>query len=425
MSEIMQVHIDALGAEGHGLARLPDGAALFVAGALPGEEVTVLPTGDGRARLEKILHPSADRVDPPCDLFGRCGGCSVQYMSLPLSLRWKTDTVLRALHGAGYTDPIPVTSWQGAPLTRRRVDLAFARTEQGMVIGLHRKRGEVVDMTQCHVLEPALFALLPLLRPMLHSLPAIRRGGDLQINMLDSGPDLLLATDGPLGPDDRRILAQFAASQRIPRISWRPQGSHDIPETAAQTGGVWHEFSGVRTAPPPGAFLQPSRAGEDAIRCAILEALPTKRLKGDIIELYAGCGTLSFALAERGRVMAHEGDAAAFACLKQACGGTRVQPFHRDLNRQPVMGAVLAKAGAVVLDPPHAGAGAQLHQITDGKPLNVIYVSCNPTALRRDATALRQAGYRLDRLTVIDQFLWSTEVESVCLFTRPAPPRRR
>ena len=147
----MQVHIDALGAEGHGLARLPDGAALFVADALPGEDVAVIPTGDGRARLEKIIHASPDRVDPVCDLFGRCGGCSVQYMSLPLSLRWKTDTVVRALHGAGHTDPVPVTSWQGTPLTRRRVDLAFARVEQGLALGLHRKRGEVVDMTQCHV----------------------------------------------------------------------------------------------------------------------------------------------------------------------------------------------------------------------------------------------------------------------------------
>ncbi|MCE2577244.1 class I SAM-dependent RNA methyltransferase [Gluconacetobacter entanii] len=421
----MQVHIDALGAEGHGLARLPDGAPLFVTGALPGEDVTIVPTGDGRGQLETVIHPSADRVAPVCDLFGQCGGCSVQYMSLPLSLRWKTDTVLRALHAAGYADPVPVTSWQGAPMTRRRVDLAFARAEQDIILGLHRRRGAVVDMTQCHVLEPALFALLAPLRQMLHSLPAVRRGGDLQINMLDSGPDLLLATDGPPGPDDRRILAQFAGTHRIPRISWRPPGSHDTPETAAQTAGVWHEFCGVRTAPPPGAFLQPSRAGEDAIRQAVLDALPTKRIRGDIIELYAGCGTLSFALAERARVMAYEGDAAAFACLKQASGGTRVQAFHNDLNRQPVMGTTLAKAGAVVLDPPHAGAGAQLQQIIDGKPLRVIYVSCNPTALRRDAASLLQAGYRLERVTVIDQFLWSTEVESVCLFTRPPPPRRR
>lgn len=421
----MQVHIDALGTEGHGLARLSDGGTLFVPGALPGEDVRVLPTGGGQARLEEIITPSPDRVDPVCALFGRCGGCSVQYMSLPLSLRWKVDIVTRALQAAGYADVPVMTPWQALPRTRRRVDLAFRRVDQGIALGLHRRRGDVVDMTECHVLEPALFALLAPLRQMLHSLPAVRRGGDLQINMLDSGPDLLLATDGPPGTDDRRILAHFAGEQRIPRISYRPPASHDVPETVAQTATVWHEFSGVRTAPPPGAFLQPSRSGEDAIRQAVLHSLPAKRIKGDIIELYAGCGTLSFALATRGRVMAHEGDEAAFNCLRQACGGTRVQAFHRDLNRQPVMANVLAKAGAVVLDPPHAGAGAQLAQITDGKPLHVIYVSCNPTALRRDAAALRQAGYRLERLTVIDQFLWSTEVESVCLFTRPPPPRRR
>nr|WP_308720531.1 class I SAM-dependent RNA methyltransferase [Komagataeibacter xylinus] len=404
----------ALGNDGDGIAETPAGR-IFVPGAVPGDDVVLGAIHGTHAALERIITPGPDRVTPPCALFGQCGGCRVQQMALPALLAWKAERVVEALHRAGFdTIPTPATV-QVAPQGRRRVDLAFRREGRHIVLGLHRRRGDVVDMTACTLLDPTLFALLAPLREMLHSLPGVHAGGDLQINLLDSGPDLLITMDGRPDANDRRILAQFSKAHGIPRISL----GGTPPETLALNGPVFHHFDGVRVTPPPGAFLQPARAGEDAIRQAVLAALPTKGLKAGIIELYAGCGTLSFALATHAKVLAYEGDRAALACLKQASGGTRVLPALRDLNRQPIMAAELAKAAAVVLDPPHAGAGAQMAQIVAGKPRHVIYVSCNPAALQRDLAPLQQLGYRLEHLTVIDQFLWSTEVEAVCVLKLP------
>ncbi|GBQ41810.1 class I SAM-dependent RNA methyltransferase [Komagataeibacter europaeus] len=413
------IRVVALGNDGDGIAQTPEGR-IFVSGTVPGDEI-VLAAHDGtRGTLDHVVIPGADRVPAPCHLFGTCGGCRIQDMALPALLDWKTGRVVESLQHVGF-DAIPAPqAHQVSPHGRRRVDLAFRRVGKQIMLGLHRRRGDVVDMRECTLLDPTLFALLTPLRALLHSLPAVHAGGDIQINLLDSGPDLLITMDGTPDANDRRILAQFGKAHGIPRISLQGRP----PETLALTGPVFHHFDDVRVVPPPGAFLQPARAGEAFIKAAVLAGLPRKGLKAGIIELYAGCGTLSFALAEHAKVHAYEGDRAALACLKQASGGTRVLPALRDLNRQPVMATDLAKAAAIVLDPPHAGAGAQIAQIVAGKPPCIIYVSCNPVALQRDLLPLRHAGYQLDSVTVIDQFLWSAEVESVCVLTLPEANRR-
>lgn len=165
---------------------------------------------------------------------------------------------------------------------------------------------------------------------------------------------------------------------------------------------------------PAGAFLQASREGERAIVDAVLAALPAK--PGRIAELFAGSGSLTHALSARGPVTAYEGDAAAVAALRRA-GNNRVTPVHRDLARQPLQPAELKGAGAIVLDPPYAGAAAQMPALAaSGVP--IIYVSCNPGALARDARALLAAGYRVGSVAGIDQFLWSSSVEAVVGFRR-------
>ncbi len=175
--------------------------------------------------------------------------------------------------------------------------------------------------------------------------------------------------------------------------------------------------------PPPGAFLQASEAGEAAIIAAVLAGLPDKlTARTRIAELYAGCGTLSFALAPHARISAYEGDAATFGALQEAASRAglsgRVDAMRRDLARQPISAKELAPFAAVVLDPPHTGASAQIGQIAASSVRTVIYVSCNPATLGRDAQVLREAGYSLTAATAIDQFLWSVRLESVSVFRR-------
>ena len=351
-----------------------------------------------------------------CPHFGTCGGCTLYHLDAPTYITHKSDLLTTALDRAGYPDIALNPIARTGPGERRRMDLAARRLHIGISLGLHRTRStEVVDLSTCLVLDPSLVALFPPLRDLLRRLQCFRREASVIANLLDTGPDLLLRSDAPLTLPDRLALTEFARSHALPRISWAHTKSE--PEPIAVLRPPTTTLSGVTITPPPGAFLQASRSGETAIIDAVLTALPSK---GRVAELYAGCGSLTFALARQTRVSAWEGDAASVGALRSAANHAglagRIEVKHRDLARQPLQPKELSAFSAVVLDPPYAGAAAQITQIVVAKVPVVIYVSCNPATLARDARTLRQAGYRLITAQPIDQFLWSGELESVCIF---------
>jgi 23S rRNA (uracil1939-C5)-methyltransferase len=183
----------------------------------------------------------------------------------------------------------------------------------------------------------------------------------------------------------------------------------------------------VAVTPAPGAFLQASAAGEQAIIAAMLAGLPGKLAgRGRIADLHAGYGTLSLALARRGRVSAFESDGAAVAALANAAAkaGLPLAATRRDLVRQPLTVAELAPFAAVVLDPPFAGAEEQAALLARSAVPAVIYVSCNPQALARDMRLFADQGWRVDAATPIDQFLWSGQLEAVVTLSRPNKVKR-
>ncbi len=413
------MRIARVGADGDGIGTLPDGSSLFIPFTLPGELVEpgpLTPRGRGwSASPAIILELSAERVAPPCPHFGRCGGCALQHWSDAAYAAWKRDLLVEALAGSGAEIPPLVRT---PPASRRRIDLAVRRTGGAVVLGLHAGRsGEVVDMASCTILHPRLLALLAPLRAALRGLGGLRRAGSAVLTLLDTGPDLLLRLDGALSTADRTALAGFASRHGIPRIAWAI--GDGPPETACQLGPATIALSGVSVAVPPGGFLQASAAGEAAIVAAVLAALPPRLpARARIVELFAGSGSLSFALARHGRVQAFEGDAEAVAALRRAAGGTRVEAVQRDLARRPLLPQELAGAACVVLDPPYAGAAAQVAELGRAAVPLVIYVSCNPAALTRDARTLASGGYQAISATPIDQFLWSSRLESVVTFTR-------
>lgn len=424
--EPARVIIDRVGSEGDGVARLEDGTPLYLPLTLPGETVTARPLqtrGDGwHAVADIIADPSDARVEPPCRHFGRCGGCVLQHWRDREYRTWKTGMLSYALKQAGFTPPDPLPFIQGLPGERRRIDFAVRRTAGRIILGLHEQRSaEVVDITDCLVLHPGLMALMAPLRVLLQGLRAIQREGSVVVNLLDSGPDMLLRTDAALTLEDRIALTDFASKHGLPRVS--QVGVNDTPETIGLLRPPITSMSGVSVRPPPGVFLQATAEGERAIIEAVLAGMPKKiTSKTRVAELYAGCGTLTFALAGVVRVAAYEGDTATVTALKQAVnqGGVagRIETFQRDLARQPLSAKELGAFAAVVLDPPHGGASAQIGQIAAAKVATVVYVSCNPATLSRDARVLAGAGYTLVSVTAIDQFLWTARLESVSVFRR-------
>ena len=396
---------------------------MFLPFTLPGETVRAHLTGSRGGALtaaaDAIDTPSPDRVPTACGHFGACGGCALQHWAAGPYRAWKADRLREALTRAGFADPHVAATVAVAPGARVRMDLALRRLGGQLRLGLHRARAaEVIDLAECPVLHPDLVALLPGLRALVGGLAALRREGAAVANRLDRGIDLLLRTDAALTLADRRRLAAFAAAAGLVRLSWA-QGDAG-PEPVAARLPPELTLAGVTVRPAPGAFLQAAATGaiQDAVRAAFPEPLPRR---ARIVELYAGAGTLSFALAPLAPVAAFESDLAAVAALRQAAAAAglagRIRAEARDLTRRPLSPAEL-QAEAVVLDPPEAGAAAQLPALAAARPRLVVYVSCNPATLARDASVLAGAGYHVAAATPIDQFLWSARVESVTVFRR-------
>jgi 23S rRNA (uracil1939-C5)-methyltransferase len=423
--EPTEYDIARLGAAGDGVAIGADGRPVFIPYALPGERVAARVTGklgEGQAaELTALLRAAPERAEPPCPYFGRCGGCVMQHMAIPPYAEWKQARLAEALSRAGYPDAAIEEPAVTPPQTRRRADLALRRVDGVPVLGFHaRGSGAVVDLDTCLVLDPALVALFQPLKTMLRSLSAFRREGSAVLNLLDSGPDLLLRLDGIPNAADRALLAEFARAHGLPRIACAPLKGM-TSENVAQVGAVSIALGGVPVAPPPGAFLQATPQGEAAIVAAVLAGLPKLTGRSRIADLYAGLGTLSFPLSTRARVTAYEGAPEALAALDAAArkSGGRVEAVRRDLSRQPLMPKELDAFAAVVLDPPFAGAADQMPMLTRSTKLErVIYVSCNPAALGRDAKLLQAAGWRLVSAKPVDQFLWSAQLEAVVVFAR-------
>jgi 23S rRNA (uracil1939-C5)-methyltransferase len=214
-------------------------------------------------------------------------------------------------------------------------------------------------------------------------------------------------------------LAVFAEENDIARLHWQLSADDEanlMPVTLRHPFTV--DLSGVAVSPPPGAFLQATEEGEKILVQSVLSAM-TKRTK-KVVDLYAGCGTFTFAMAtQKYKVHAIEGFAPAINALKAAMPGKPVTAEKRDLAKEPLLWKELNVYDAVVLDPPRVGAFDQVKMITRSDVPLVVYVSCNPESFARDGEVLLQKGYVLEKVTVVDQFLWSPHVELVGVFRRP------
>lgn len=390
---------------------------VFVPFVLPGERVrlgAVSRHGGALAGAGTVLAASSERVAAVCRHFGVCGGCRLQHWADGPYRAWKRGLVVSALARAGF-DAAPVAELvAGVPGTRRRLDLAVRRAGGRVVLGLHaRGSAEVVDLGECTIAAPALVGLLGPLRELIASLAVAV--ADVQANLLDTGPDLLLRGRGELSAGDRGRLAAFAREHGVPRIAWT--AGRDAAEIAVQLARPLISFAGVAVTPPPGAFLQASMEAEAAIVATVLAALPAR---GRVLDLFAGVGTISFPMANGHEVLAVEGDGAAVAALDAAsrAAGGRVRALRRDLARQPMAGGELRGFAAMVMDPPFAGAREQVAALAEAGVPCVVMVSCNPAALARDAGVLRAAGYGCESAVPIDAFLWSAGLETVAVFTR-------
>lgn len=400
-----QVTIERLGHQGDGIAPGP----VFVPGALPGEVVEGVIEG-GKMAAPRIVSPVDTRVKPPCRHAKSCGGCQLQHVRDDFTAEWKTGVVRHALSAHALDTefrPIAVSP----PQTRRRAAFSARRTKKGALAGFHMKGSDViVSVPGCILVDPMLAQALPLVEQL--SVLGGSRKGELSVLLTVSGQGLDVRVTGgkALGATDEMQLAALARQYGCARIAWDDEVMTLRP--AEQTMGA------AKVVPPPGAFLQATPQGEAALLSAVREVV------GDaahVVDLFAGCGTFALPLAGKARVHAVEGDRAMTQALdkgwRMAQGLRHVTTEVRDLFRNPLLPSELARFDAAVIDPPRAGAEAQIAELAQARLPRIAHVSCNPVTFARDAAALDLAGYTLDWVQVVDQFRWSTHVELVASFT--------
>ena len=416
MTEI-KLTIDSVGVRGDGVGR-HDGKPVYVPLTAPGDCVRVRITttkGERRGEIVELLEPGA-RTKPVCAHFGACGGCAMQHLADEAYAAAKLGWLIGALaqHGLKNLEIAPLRRL--APGTRRRARLALARNRQALV-GFHgRMSHAVVDMRECHVLHPALFALVAPLRALAAEILPARGVAAASLTLGDAGVDLLLELPKAPGLEMLEALARFANERDLARLSWR---ADDAFAPVAQRRPVRAVFAGVAVDLPPDAFLQASSEADAVLSGLVLDAIGTPRR---IADLYAGVGTFSFALAARAPVHAVEGDAEAAKALGQATAraniADRVTIERRDLVRRPLSAEELARFDAVVFDPPRIGALAQSHALAESTVPRVVAVSCNPATFARDARALVDGGYSFAHIAPVDSFIWSPHLELVACFER-------
>jgi len=374
----------------------------FVALAAPGDLVDA----DG------TIEPGPHHAEPLCPHFPACGGCQLQHVDDATFADFLRDRIVGALHSHGIDTPDMRPAMISPPRSRRRVSLRAERKGRRVILGFNEGSSHrIIDLRQCEIMAPALFALIEPLRGLLAALVPDRRAAAVQMTLVDQGVDLLIEKVEADGLEAAERLTAFAQAHGLARLSI-DQGFG--PEARWEPEAVTVTLGEVAVPFPVGAFLQATADGEAALVAAVREAVGEAEVVAD---LFAGLGT--FALALGRRVLAVEGARDAALALKAAAGRAQrpVIVDHRDLFRRPLMVDDINRFGAILLDPPRAGAKEQAVELARSSVARIAYVSCNPATFARDARTLIDGGYRLDWIQPVGQFRWSTHVELVASFT--------
>ena len=408
-----EAHIDKVGFQGDGITA----GGLIVPLSLPGERVVVR-QGKERPELVEVLEASPQRVAPPCPHFSACGGCTLQHWDMAAYSAWKHDMVAIQLQRGGLeTQVAPI--FTTPPHSRRRVGLHARKQGKTVQLGFKARRSwALVPIEVCTIADPAIVAALPRLRQL--ALPLFEHAKSapiLHVTVSLTGLDIDISgversKSGGLSADARMQIAMTAGEADFARVTM----GEDI---LYQARTPMIRFGRASVALPFGSFLQATPQAEKAMSDLICQAVAGSR---KVADLFCGAGTFTFPLAETAVVYAADGAATSVGALRSALasapGIKTITPEVRDLFRRPMLAAEMKSFDAVVFDPPRAGAEAQAQEIAISAVQRVVGVSCNPTTFVRDAKILVNAGFSLDRVAPIDQFLWSAHVELVGVFSR-------
>jgi 23S rRNA (uracil1939-C5)-methyltransferase len=391
--------ITSLGHKGEGVAEI-EGRKVFVPLTLSGEKVEIEADGD-RGTLLGVISPAPNRIEPFCPHFGACGGCQLQHMDRPSYEAFKTALVETPLHFAGID--LKVSRFVDAAGDGRRRATLHARREGA---GYMRLRShQVHDLDACPILVPGLAKAPDIARAVMQ----VVGESDVSFTATLSGLDVAIRTEKKQARADR--VAPLVGRYKLARLALNG-------EMVLQAQPPIVEMGRARVELPIGSFLQATEAAERALADYVVYAVGKAKTVAD---LFCGIGPFALRLAEQRPVTAFDSDKAAIAALDKARRFTKgireVTARARDLFRDPLTQFELDYE-AVVLDPPRAGAEAQVRELSKSKVRTVVMVACDSRTFARDAAILVAGGYAMSDLMAVDQFAYSAHVEIAATFRR-------
>jgi 23S rRNA (uracil1939-C5)-methyltransferase len=428
--------IESLDAEGRGVARNAEGKVVFVEGALPGENVSFelvrKKASFEVARVTQIVHAAASRQAPRCPHFGVCGGCSLQHADSRTQMAAKQRWLEENLARIGKVQPellLPIVYGEDwGYRSRARMGARYVPKKGGAMVGFREKRSSyITDMRECHVLPAHISALISPLRALVQELsiqarlPQIEIAvGDAACGVGDAACVLVIRHLDPLSARDEVLIRQFADTHRV--SMWLqpagPDSAHPFHPPQSELYYRLPEF-GLRLAFRPTDFTQVNQ-GVNRILVGRAVRLLDPRPGERIADLFCGLGNFSLALATRGaQVIGFEGSRELIERARHnaALNAVAVQFELVDLFKAGI--AAFGPFDKLLIDPPREGAVEIVKALAPDWPRRIVYVSCDPATLARDAGVLVHAkGFRLAAAGVVNMFPHTAHVESIAVFDK-------
>ncbi len=344
-----------------------------------------------------------------CKHFPQCGGCQLQNLSEAEERAQKEENFLKTLRTQGIETHID--NFESSPLhSRRRAGLSGKRTKKSSLIGFFEPRShQIVDMDMCLILEPEIFALIPALKSMMPIIASRSSIVKLHITHLAHGFDLEIENAKAITPEALQSLAQICLDAQIHRLRINNEAIFQDAPAQIQIG------ENLITIPPH-PFLQATKHGENTLRHLAHTAIKDAK---KVADLFAGIGTFSYDLPMN--VTAFEGNAKMSEAMQENLnqqGAHHIKAQSRDLFREPLTPSELEDFDAVIIDPPRAGAKAQVAELAQSNIPRIAYISCDQASFAREARTLIDGGYKMQPITLIDQFRFSNHIESFTVFDK-------
>lgn len=418
--------IDKLTVDGVGTA-LSEHGAVFIPFVLPGEVVDyerfMKHPNSKREQpkffLKSILEESSNRVGPVCKHFTECGGCLLQHLNDKLYTSFKRSLIVTPFI-KNQLDTNCIQEMIALPAgERRRANFeAVKKGENQVFLGFHRWRShQIINLTECHTVDAKISSLFEPMRQLFFEIMQVYQKATVYLTVTASGVDVSIDIHrNSLMPNSIEKLEDFAKKQDLVRLIVRENRKRI---TVYQREIPYVVFNGVKVEIEPSSFLQASDRADQVLTSLALEEMPEKLHR--VADLFCGRGTFTFPLSQYAHVDGYECDSPALKALEKAATefSRPIQTFKRNLFDNPLLADELKPYEVVIIDPPRAGALAQVQQLSKSKVRHIAYISCGPESFARDARILvQEGGYELIKVTPVDQFTWAPHLEVVGIFKK-------